>query len=155
MNRGGDARRHCAILLAEDNPADSMLVRKALEEHGLLGELFVAEDGEKAIHFIQSLDKEPLIDCPHLVIIDRSLPRKSGREVLEAIRSSERCRHIPVVVLSSSDAQQDKVNAAGLGCKSVYPKAFASRRLPSARGDLQRDNWTDVLRVVAVMVGPQ
>ena len=67
-------------MLVEDNPADSMLVRKAFEEHGFAGEITVVEDGETAIHLIQALDQEGLADCPDLVIIDLSLPRKSGHD---------------------------------------------------------------------------
>lgn len=106
----------------EDNPADAGLVLKALEEHGFAGELSVAEDGEKAIQIIRSLDHDSLTDCPDLVIIDLSLPRKSGREVLEAMRHSERCRSVPVVILSSSDAQQDKADAARLGASRYIRK---------------------------------
>ncbi len=82
----------------------------------------MADDGEKAIRLIRSLDQEPLAGCPDLVIIDLSLPRKSGREVLETMRGSERCRHIPVVILSSSDAQQDKADAARLGASRYIRK---------------------------------
>ena len=106
-----------SILLVEDNPADSVLVRKALEEDGFPGELTVVNDGEPAIHLIQSL-----ADCPDLVIIDLNLPKKSGREVLEAMRRSEKCRHVPVVILSSSNDQQDKADAARLGASRYIRK---------------------------------
>jgi DNA-binding response OmpR family regulator len=99
-----------------------VLVRKAFEEHGLSGELTVVNDGETAIYFIRSLDQEPLADCPDLVIIDLNLPRKSGREVLETMRRCEKCRHVPVVVLSSSDALQDKADAARLGATRYIRK---------------------------------
>jgi len=115
-------RRARSILLVEDNPADSMLVRKALEEHGFSGELTVVDNGETAIHRIQSLDREALAECPDLVIIDLSLPRKSGREVLEIMRRCEKCRHTPVVILSSSDAVQDKADAARLGASRYIRK---------------------------------
>lgn len=116
------ADRACSILLVEDNPADSGLVRKALEDHGVTGELCVADDGEKAVDYIWSLDGEPFIDCPDLVIIDLNLPRKSGREVLETMRRSRRCRHVPAVILSSSDAQKDKTDAARLGASRYIRK---------------------------------
>lgn len=99
-----------------------MLVRKAFEEHWISGELTVVEDGETAIHLIQSFDRNPLIDCPDLVIIDLNLPRKSGREVLETMRQSERCRQVPAVILSSSDALQDKADAARLGASRYIRK---------------------------------
>jgi len=109
------------IFLAEDNPADAGLVRRALEEHGVEGELIVIADGEKAIRFIQALDHEAA-PCPHLAIVGLNLPKKPGREVLERMRLSERCRHIPVVILSSSDAERDKADAARFGASRYICK---------------------------------
>ena len=80
--------------------------------------MIVLSDGEKGIQFIQAVDAEPM-ECPHLVIVDLNLPKKSGREVLESMRRSQRCGHLPVIVLSSSDAQQDRNDADRLGA-SLY-----------------------------------
>ena len=102
----------------EDNPADVSLVREALEEHDIEGELVVLFDGEKAIQFIGDLDSQASTG-PDLLIVDLNLPRKSGREVLERIRKSEKCRETPVAVLTSSDTQRDKSDAARLGA-SLY-----------------------------------
>ena len=93
----------------------------ALEEHGVEGELIVLTDGEKAIQFIRALDAQP-VDCPDLAIVDLNLPKKPGREVLECIRLSARCRHVPVVILSSSDAQQDRADAVRLGATRYIRK---------------------------------
>lgn len=109
------------ILLVEDNPGDAGLVRRALEEHDVDGELMILSDGEQAIQFIHALDAQP-IDCPNLVILDLNLPKKSGREVLESMRSSQRCSQIPVVILSSSDAKQDKADADRLGASRYIRK---------------------------------
>jgi CheY-like chemotaxis protein len=105
----------------EDNPADAGLVRKALEEHGVEGELTILADGEKAIQFIEALETQP-VDCPDLVIIDLGLPKKPGREVLERMRLSVRCGRVPVVVLSSSDAQQDRADADRFGASRYLRK---------------------------------
>jgi len=94
-----------------------MLLRKAFEEHNFSGELTVVDDGETAIRLIQSL-----ADCPDLVIIDLNLPKKSGREVLEAVRRCEKCRDVPVVILSSSNDRQDKADAARLGASRYIQK---------------------------------
>jgi CheY-like chemotaxis protein len=107
-------------LLVEDNPADVRLVRTALEHHEVECEITVFVDGEKAILFIQAVDAEA-IACPDLIIIDLNLPKRPGREVLECIRRSEKCREVPVVVLSSSDAVQDRDEASRLGA-SLYLK---------------------------------
>jgi two-component system, chemotaxis family, response regulator Rcp1 len=111
-----------SILLAEDNPGDAGLVRKALEEHGVAGEPLVIADGEKAIEFIQALDADPSAACPGLAIIDLNLPKKPGSEVLERMRLSKKCRHIPVVILSSSDAERDRADAARLGATRYLRK---------------------------------
>jgi chemotaxis family two-component system response regulator Rcp1 len=109
------------IFLAEDNPADAGLVRRALEEHGVEGELIVISDGEKAIEFIQAVEAEAAL-CPDLAIVDLNLPKKPGREVLQRIRLSERCRHMPVIILSSSDAERDKADAMRFGASRYIRK---------------------------------
>ena len=110
------------ILLVEDNPADAGLIRRALEEHGVDGSLLVLADGEKAIQFIRTLDDAQAGACPGLAIIDLNLPKKSGREVLECIRHSISCHEAPVVILSSSDAHQDKADAMRLGASQYLRK---------------------------------
>jgi CheY-like chemotaxis protein len=114
-------RKDARILLVEDNPADAGLVRRALEEHGIGGEITVFADGDSAIRFIQALDTEP-IACPDLVIVDLNLPRRSGSEVLECMRQSMCCRSVPVVVLSSSSAQYDREAADQLGASRYLRK---------------------------------
>jgi chemotaxis family two-component system response regulator Rcp1 len=106
------------ILLVEDNPADVNLIREALDEHQVECKLIHIRDGQRALEFIESLDAEqrPSLD---LVILDLNLPRKPGSVVLEAIRASARCPLVPVAVLTSSDNQKDKNEAARLGA-SVY-----------------------------------
>ena len=100
------------------------LIRKALEEHGVEGELFVVTDGEEAIEFIQTLETQKAA-CPDLFIIDLNLPRRSGRDVLEILRSLPACLALPVVVLSSSDAAQDRADAIRLGANEYLPKPSA------------------------------
>jgi chemotaxis family two-component system response regulator Rcp1 len=120
---GGTApsQKPVVIFLAEDNPADAGLVRRALEEHGVEGELIVIVDGEKAIEYIQAIEAEAA-PCPDLAIVDLNLPKKPGREVLQRVRLSARCRHIPVVILSSSDAERDKADAMRFGASRYLRK---------------------------------
>ena len=114
-------RKPAFIFQVEDNPADASLVRRALEEYGVEGELFVVGDGERAIEFIQALE-DNLAPCPHLAIVDLNLPKMPGRAVLERIRMSEHCGHIPVIVLSSSDAERDNADARRLGASRYIRK---------------------------------
>ena len=109
------------ILLVEDNPADAGLIRRALEEHGVEGSVVVAADGETAIQLIEDVDSRPA-QCPALAIIDLSLPKKPGREVLQRIRTCIGCRDVPVVILTSSDAHQDRQEALRLGASQYIRK---------------------------------
>jgi chemotaxis family two-component system response regulator Rcp1 len=103
-----------SILVVEDNPADVNLICEALQQHGVEGELIVAADGDKAICFIGAVDGQPEVACPDLVIIDLNLPKKPGTEVLKRMRQSDRFRHVPVVILSSSDDATDRDAVARL-----------------------------------------
>lgn len=114
-------RKVFSILLVEDNPADVTLVREALEEHGVEGELFVATDGEMAMKAIQDIEAD-LMNCPDLFIVDLNIPRKPGREVVERMRRSERCKQSPLVILSSSDSARDKEDARRLGVSEYLRK---------------------------------
>jgi DNA-binding response OmpR family regulator len=97
------------------------LVRRALEENGVEGELIVIADGETAIAFIHAIDAEAAA-CPDLAIVDLNLPKKPGRDVLARMRASESCGHIPVVILSSSDAERDKADAVRFGASRYIRK---------------------------------
>ena len=106
--------------MVEDNPADAGLVREALEEHAVECELVLITNGERAIDFILRLDEKGL-PCPNLVILDLNLPKRPGADILRSIRAS-RCGHIPVVILTSSDSQKDKDDAARLGASGYFQK---------------------------------
>jgi DNA-binding response OmpR family regulator len=96
-------------------------VQESLNEHDVPGELIVVSDGDTAIHFIESFDAEE-INCPDLVIIDLNLPRASGLAVLQTMRRSVKCRNTPVVILSSSEVQKEKEEAAQLGANRFIKK---------------------------------
>ena len=108
------------ILLVEDNQADASLVREALEEYSVTCELVVITNGESAIEFMENTEADQTV-CPDLVILDLNLPRRAGQEVLTCIRGS-RCRRIPVIVLTSSDSQKDRDEAARLGASRYFQK---------------------------------
>jgi CheY-like chemotaxis protein len=114
--------RSSCILLIEDNPVDVLLVQESLEEHGIDCDLLVLTDGERAIAHLDEVDSKGELSCPALIILDLNLPRRNGREVLKRVRGSGKCGNVPVVVLSSSDAQQDKQDAAQLGAQLYIRK---------------------------------
>lgn len=110
-----------SIVLVEDNPADVGLVREALEEHGVEGELLVLNDGEEAIQVIENIAAMPA-NSPNLLIVDLNLPKKPGREVLEQVHLKWRSGRTPIVALSSSDSQRDRDDAFRLGVSRYIRK---------------------------------
>lgn len=110
------------ILLIEDAEPDVFLVREALKNAGLNFELNVVDDGEKAIEFIDRLDANRADSCPELVLLDLNLPKRTGDQILEHMRHSDRCKDIPVVVVTSSDSPRDKAAASRLGATRYFRK---------------------------------
>jgi len=99
-----------------------MLIRRAMHESGLTGEIAVAGDGEEALRVVNRLDANLSLNCPAVVVLDLNLPKVHGRDVLKHLRQSSRFRAIPVVVLSSSDAEKDRAAMAELGVARYIPK---------------------------------
>jgi CheY-like chemotaxis protein len=110
------------IVLVEDAEPDVFLVREALESGGVDFSLRVLDDGEKAVEFIDEIDAGETAACPHLLLLDLNLPKKSGAQVLEHMRRSRRWRDVPVVILTSSDSPRDKEQAARLGATRYFRK---------------------------------
>ena len=110
------------IVLVEDAEPDVFLVREALGLGGLDFSLRVFDDGEKAVEFIEAIDRGEADPPPHLLLLDLNLPKKTGAEVLERVRKSARCARIPVIVLTSSDSPKDKELTARLGATHYFRK---------------------------------
>lgn len=110
------------ILLVEDNPGDVELVREALGEGKIRNELHVASDGVEAMRFLKREDEFGNANCPDLVLLDLNLPRKNGREVLEEIKNDPALKFIPVVVLTSSKAEEDILKSYNLHANCYVTK---------------------------------
>jgi CheY-like chemotaxis protein len=104
-------REPVEILLAEDNPGDVKLTRKALERGRLANNLHVVTDGVETMAFLRGDGEYADAPRPDLVLLDLNMPRKDGREVLEEIKGSEGLRRIPVVILTSSEAEEDVIKS--------------------------------------------
>lgn len=109
------AQRRFNLLLAEDNLPDALLVREAIAVENLPLEVYVAPDGQQAIDFIARAEKDPDAPCPHFLLLDLNLPKRDGFEVLQRLRSSTKCKDIPVLIITSSDSPDDVSEAAALG----------------------------------------
>jgi two-component system, chemotaxis family, response regulator Rcp1 len=95
------------ILLVEDNPGDARLTREALAHSKVRNNLHHARDGEEAIAFLRREGAFSDAPTPDLILLDLNLPRRDGREVLEDIKRDHALMHIPVVILTSSQAEED------------------------------------------------
>lgn len=101
------AAKPIIILLVEDNPADVRLTQEALKEGHVLNTLYTVKDGIEAMSFLRREGSYKDMPCPDMIFLDLNLPRKDGREVLKEIKSDETLRRIPVVVLTTSKAEDD------------------------------------------------
>ena len=117
--------REIEIVLVEDNPHDAELTQRALKSHNLANKLIWLKDGVEALDFIfaQGTYSDRLIDSPlKIVLLDLKLPRVNGLEVLEKIKSDQRTRTIPIVVLTSSSEERDIVTSYNFGVNSYILK---------------------------------
>jgi len=110
------------ILLVEDNPGDVRLTREALREGKIHNNLAVVEDGVEALRYLRGEGPYAGSPRPDVILLDLNLPRKDGREVLEEVKADPRLRTIPIVVLTSSDAERDVVRAYDLHANCYVTK---------------------------------
>lgn len=101
------AVRPIVILLVEDNPGDVELTRDALESSKFTNHLYAVEDGVEAIAFLNREKGYETVPRPDLILLDLNLPKKDGREVLYEIKQDDKLKAIPVVILTSSSADED------------------------------------------------
>lgn len=110
------------ILLVEDNPGDVDLTREAFEQGKLRSNLHVAVDGIEALRFLRREQPFAAAPRPDLILLDLNLPKKDGREVLAEIKQDPRLRTIPVVILTSSAAEDDVMRSYELHANSYIQK---------------------------------
>jgi two-component system response regulator len=126
-------------LLVEDNPDDELLTRRTLRKNNICNEVVVARDGAEALDYLfvtgEHAGRDPSA-MPQVVLLDLNLPKVDGLEVLERIRAEERTRLLPVVILTSSEDQEDVVGGCGLGANSFVRKPVEVARFREAAGEL-------------------
>jgi len=113
------------ILLIEDNPDDEALTLRALKKNNIKNEVVVTHDGAEALDYLfgtGSYTGRDLTIMPQLTLLDLKLPKVDGLEVLRRLRANELTRFLPVVILTSSNEEQDRVNGYGLGANSYVRK---------------------------------
>jgi two-component system response regulator len=113
------------ILLVEDNPDDETLTLRALKKNNISNQVIVARDGAEALDFLFGTGEHSGRDMnlmPQVVLLDLKLPKIDGLEVLRQVRANEGTKLLPVVILTSSDEEQDRLKGYGLGANSYVRK---------------------------------
>ncbi len=110
------------ILLVEDDPGDVLITREAFAENKVRNELSVVSDGESAMRFLRREGEFAAAPRPDLILLDLNLPRKAGHEVLEEVKSDADLQRIPVVVLTTSDAEEDVLRSYELHANAYVTK---------------------------------
>jgi CheY-like chemotaxis protein len=110
------------ILLVEDNPGDVRLTKEALKEGKVYSNLHWAKDGVEAMEFLKHQGKHAKSPRPDIILLDLNLPKKDGREVLAQIKKDSELKHIPVVVLTTSEAEEDVLKSYELHANCYVTK---------------------------------
>ena len=119
------------VLLVEDDPGDVLMTREAFEEHKLRNRLSVVSDGDEALAYLRQEGIHRDAPRPDLILLDLNLPRRDGREVLSEIKSDPELRRIPVVVLTTSQADEDILRSYQLHANAYVTKPVDFERFVS------------------------
>lgn len=141
-----DSGRPIEILLVEDNPGDVRLTIEALKEGKVRNNLSVARDGVEALAFLRREGPHAKASRPDLILLDLNLPKKDGREVLEEIKKDAVLRRIPVVVLTTSKAEEDILRTYDLHANCYINKPVDLEQFISVVRSID-DFWLSVVRL--------
>lgn len=114
--------RPIEILLVEDSPGDVRLTQEVFREGRVRNNLNVVGDGVQALAFLRKQEPYLQVPCPDLILLDLNLPKKDGRTVLEEIKADEKLRRIPIVILTTSNAEEDIIKAYDLHANCYISK---------------------------------
>ena len=134
------------ILLVEDNEGDVGLVEEVFEDAKIRNTLHVAEDGEEAMLFLNKEKPFAKAPTPDIILLDLNLPQKDGREVLEEIKTNDKLKRIPVVVLTTSKAEEDIVRSYDLHANSYITKPVDFDQFIKVIKSIE-DFWLEVVRL--------
>ncbi|MET7708016.1 response regulator [Micromonospora sp. NPDC005413] len=131
MTAPADGKSPIEVLLVEDDPGDVLMTQEAFEEHKLRNRLSVVSDGTEALAYLRQEGQYADAVTPDLILLDLNLPRRDGREVLEEIKKDENLRRIPVVVLTTSQADEDIMRSYQLHANAYVTKPVDFERFIS------------------------
>ena len=134
------------ILLVEDNKPDVRLTIEALKDTKVRNRIHVASDGVEAMAFLRREGAHAQAPRPDLILLDLNLPRKDGREVLEEIKHDDALRHIPVVILTTSQAEQDITQSYRLRANAFVTKPVDLEQFLTVVKSIERF-WLEIVKL--------
>lgn len=137
------------ILMAEDDPDDRYLTKEALSESRIANELYFVEDGEELMRYLKRSGKyQNPADSPKpgIILLDLNMPKKDGREALKEIKADDNLKQIPVIILTTSDAEEDVLKTYNLGANSFITKPVTFSGLLSVIKALE-NYWFEIVRL--------
>jgi CheY-like chemotaxis protein len=146
MNKRHGPPRPADILLVEDNPGDVRLTEEAFQEGQIANTLHVVMDGIEALDFLHLRGEYEDVPCPDIILLDLNLPRKDGEEVLREINDDPDLSRIPVVILTSSEAQEDIVRSYELDANAYLTKPVDPEEFIDTVQSLQQF-WLSVIQL--------
>jgi CheY-like chemotaxis protein len=141
-----DGTRAIDVLLVEDDPGDVLMTREAFEDNKVANRLFVVNDGVMAMEFLRKEGEHADVPTPDLVLLDLNLPRMDGREVLAALKDDPDLRRIPVVVLTTSEAEEDVLRSYSLHANAYVTKPVDFERFIAVVRQID-DFFVEVVRL--------
>ena len=132
------------ILLVEDNPGDADLAREALEGSKFNNILNVVDDGEKAMEYLRRDGLYAEVSRPDLILLDLNIPKKDGRQVLAEIKEDDNLKRIPVVILTTSRAEEDVIKSYNLHCNCYITKPIDLNQFLSVVRSIE-DFWLSIV----------
>ncbi len=144
------------ILIADDDPEDRMLAKDALEENRLSNDLHFVEDGEELLDYLKNKGRftdRKAYPRPGLILLDLNMPKKDGREALREIKLDENLRQIPIVILTTSKAEEDIVRSYNLGVNSFITKPVTFDALVEIMKTLSK-YWFEIVQLPTLDANP-
>jgi two-component system response regulator len=140
------SKKFIRILLVEDNEGDVRLTREALRESQIQHQLYVVENGVEALEFLNSKKGAAKEGRPDIILLDLNLPEKDGREVLQEIKVDQDLRRIPVIVLTTSNDEQDVVTSYELHANCYISKPIDIRTFRAVVQQIEQF-WFSIVRL--------
>ena len=134
------------ILVVEDNPGDARLIKEVLNDNKVYSSLYIVNDGVEAMNFLHHEGKYKDVSIPDLIILDLNLPRKDGREVLAEIKADVKLKHIPIVIMTISQAEEDILKSYNLHANCFITKPIDLNQFIKVVKSIE-DFWFSIVKL--------